>query len=343
MRPTIDDVIESILVDDDARMRDAFAVGRAAKSLDRPWFSPPGVEDWLVGRRRPDPGTQVIFRGWFDPVTGTQRGNAMAFVPLHDNLDKAYVDVVVHPDARRRGIGTALLRDMTQQVAALGRTTLLIDSFVPAGAGTQHPYLEFARANGCRRGWTEVVRQLSVPRPDGQLESLHGECLERMGSDYEVQTFIGRVPDERLPGLAELMRLLVVDAPSGDFDYEAETVTPEILRHVYDREAAQGRTRLSALVVYRPSGAVVAQSDLVVPAGADGVVTQEGTYVHREHCGHALGMAVKVANLEQLQRELAGARTVETMNAEDNAYMVGINVRLGFEPVEDLVEWILEA
>jgi hypothetical protein len=47
-----------------------------------------------------------------------------------------------------------------------------------------------------------------------------------------------------------------------------------------------------------------------------------------------LGVAVKVRNLEFLQSREPDAPVVITDNAESNEHMVGINVRLGFRPVE---------
>jgi hypothetical protein len=45
-------------------------------------------------------------------------------------------------------------------------------------------------------------------------------------------------------------------------------------------------------------------------------------------------MAVKVANLRELQRAHPERETVGTGNDATNAYMVGINVELGFRVVE---------
>ena len=58
-----------------------------------------------------------------------------------------------------------------------------------------------------------------------------------------------------------------------------------------------------------------------------------GTLVRRDHRGHRLGTAVKIANLRALQQARPEATEVKTQNAETNAWMVGINVRLGFGPV----------
>ena len=78
-------------------------------------------------------------------------------------------------------------------------------------------------------------------------------------------------------------------------------------------------------------GEAVAHCDLsVLPSQT--VAQQLGTLVRRDHRGHRLGAAVKVANLAAL-RARPDVTEAHTQNAEDNAWMVGINVRLGFEPV----------
>ena len=74
----------------------------------------------------------------------------------------------------------------------------------------------------------------------------------------------------------------------------------------------------------------MAQSDLALQTEGDTAV-QWGTYVHRDHRGHRLGAAVKVANLRALQRQRPDIRRIDTSNAETNSWMVSINERLGFE------------
>ena len=67
-----------------------------------------------------------------------------------------------------------------------------------------------------------------------------------------------------------------------------------------------------------------------------------GTLVRRDHRGHRLGTAVKVANLRALQGACPEATEVKTQNAETNAWMVGINVRLGFQAVGVVPEFLRE-
>jgi hypothetical protein len=50
-----------------------------------------------------------------------------------------------------------------------------------------------------------------------------------------------------------------------------------------------------------------------------------------EHRGHRLGLAVKLANLDFLARELPTAHRVITSNAAVNAPMIAVNDLMGFE------------
>jgi hypothetical protein len=76
----------------------------------------------------------------------------------------------------------------------------------------------------------------------------------------------------------------------------------------------------------------VAHSDLFTVASSRRAY-QMGTLVRRDHRGHRLGTAVKVANLAALVADRPDVLEVHTQNAETNEWMVSINVRLGFERV----------
>lgn len=320
-------------------MRQVYDVGVASKSVARPWFSPPSYESWLIGMRKADPEEPRELYGCFDE-RGACIGTNLLFVPAQDNLEKVYAVLDVAPDRRRHGVGSALVKHAKDRVRELGRSTLFAETMAPGAGDGAHEYAEFAESHGFTPAWRELTRHLALPVADAVLADIASAARDHC-EGYRVETFVGRVPDELLPGLAELMAMLAVDAPSGDVEFDAEVVTPERLRRIYDREAEQGRIRLSALAIESGSGVVAAQTDLVFDDTLD-PVEQEGTYVHRQHRGHRLGSAVKVANLQRLQRVYPGRPFVRTMNADTNEQMISINRALGFEVVETMTEWIAE-
>ena len=101
--------------------------------------------------------------------------------------------------------------------------------------------------------------------------------------------------------------------------------------------ARQGRTKYNTVAI-SAAGEVVAYSDLATTVHDPGRAYQWGTLVRRDHRGHRLGVALKVANLRLLQHERPDVLRLTTYNAEVNSHMIGVNEALGFvwdETVEE--------
>ena len=49
----------------------------------------------------------------------------------------------------------------------------------------------------------------------------------------------------------------------------------------------------------------------------------------REHRGHGLGFAMKVANLVAMEERYPSVRRINTWNAEENAAMIAVNEEIG--------------
>ncbi|MDP2772485.1 MAG: PE-PGRS family protein, partial [Nocardioides sp.] len=185
-----------------------------------------------------------------------------------------------------------------------------------------------------------VVRLLTLPVDDDAISTWLDHAAEKSGG-YRVETFVGHFPDEYAESLCVLLGQLAVDAPTGDVDFEEEAMTPERLAERYAMTAAQGRETFET-VALTPEGQVAAQTTLQVQNdGSDAF--QWGTFVHREHRGHRLGLAVKAANLRAVQEQRPRITRVHTQNGETNGYMIDINEQIGFRPVEASVEFVRRA
>jgi mycothiol synthase len=86
-------------------------------------------------------------------VTLMHDGGGYAFVVESSVAASAYTMVRVHPEARRRGVGTALLQAARERTRALGRESLW-------GRVHDEESLEFV----ARRGFEEVTREVNVLR-----------------------------------------------------------------------------------------------------------------------------------------------------------------------------------
>ncbi len=271
-------------------------------------------------------------------VDGQVVGGGRIWLPGRDNVTLSWAGLHVDPDHRRRGIGSALLEALEARAVAAGRVSLLTDAFVPPGARAEHPVRRFARARGYEVYSVEIVRELALPMPGSLLDRLESSARPAWSRDYDVVVHRNGVPEPLRPSLCAAMNRLDLDAPTGDVTFEEETLDPDGYADHLAHESRLGRERLTAVAVHRHTGEVVAYTDLAIPAGDPDVVLQLGTLVVPEHRGHRLGTAVKVANLRALAAAFPQRSRVQTMNAEDNPWMVAINERLGFRIVEEALQ-----
>jgi hypothetical protein len=178
------------------------------------------------------------------------------------------------------------------------------------------------------------MRHLELPVADDLLDRHADHARPRWEGPYRLETHVGGVPEHLQPSLCSVMNQLAVDAPTGDIEFEEESLTPARYEEYLEVFRQQGRVRLTTVAVHRSTGDVVAYTDLMLPSGAPGMAWQWGTLVHREHRGHRLGMAVKIENLRRLQADHPERRRVVTGNDDTNSWMVSINEDLGFRIVE---------
>jgi len=322
--------IRQLDVFDDAALERFHAVTERAEGFERPHHSGWSLPEARLELRRQDPTERG--EAWAAYDGDTMVGGATLWFSLLDNLTKCWAGVGVDPDHRRRGAGSALVDRMVTRMRQEGRTIMVVESAYPLERRHDHPYRRFAEANGFTLALDEVKRILPLPVDPGLLQALATEAAPHHTA-YRIDSFAGDLPDELLESYCALSNQLAVDAPTGDVDYEPDSMSPQLWLERTAQEREIGRTTLTTVAI-DGAGTVVAYTDLIVPPEPSPDVWQWGTLVHREHRGHRLGMAVKVRNLQQLAAAETGRARVQTSNAETNAHMVDINVRLGFEAVE---------
>lgn len=277
-------------------------------------------------------------RAWAAAVGDETVGAMWLAMPLQDNIHRAELAVHVLPPYRRRGHGSRMLARLESEAVLAGRTTLGTEVWWPWDLGIEgvgSPGLGFARAHGFEVALTDVRRVLDLPVAPARLDEL-GAAAARHRRGYELRSFVGPVPGELRLGWATLDALVETEAPTGELDIEAPEPDLARLQESEQLVAKQGRTSFGT-VALAPDGAVVGMTHIVV-SGEDGKAYQWGTLVLREHRGHRLGTALKVANLQMLQRRMPGVPSVSTYNAEVNAHMINVNEALGFRAVEWLGE-----
>ncbi|MFZ1288374.1 MAG: GNAT family N-acetyltransferase [Candidatus Phosphoribacter sp.] len=322
--------IRPIEFDDDATLRQMYDVVTASRAHERPHFVPSSADAVIADLRHDDPGETVLAWGlWEGNVLA---GVTTACLTLNDNRDIMWVEVDVDPGHRRRGLGRAAVEHLVAFAREQGRTRLLTDARYPADRADGHPYLRFAESCGFRLAQTEIMRKLDLPVDTALLAEIADEARAAYEPHYRVEAY-AVVPEGLRASLCDCMNRVGTDAPTGEIDVEPESMDPERYAGWLTVDAEGGRARLTSLAIEQASGDVVAYTELALPAG-NSRVHQWGTLVQREHRGHRLGLAVKAANLLALQADHPDRLDVITGNAHDNPWMVSINERLGFRPLE---------
>jgi mycothiol synthase len=256
----------------------------------------PNESAWTIDefRTRLTPDRTVLVAELDGEVVGAGLGGRS------DDPQRGYVAPRVHPEARRRGVGTALLEHLVEFVESLGLTRL-------SGQVTEPGSKLFAE----RYGFAESDRQVEqVRRLDGEIP------VDPLPAGIEVATIAER------PELLEAAYPLARDEGYPDLALEGSIWIP--LEDWLHDEATLPEGSFVALV----DDHIVGYSGLMAHDN-DGVAEDGLTVVGREWRRRGLAKALK-------QRELAWARgagfaEVVTWTQSGNESMRAVNECLGYE------------
>jgi mycothiol synthase len=284
-------------------VHDVMARCHAEANAEEPYRSQADTAAYL----RHPPEAEARFH-WIAEAGGACAG--FAELRVHGS-PTAHADILVHPDARLRGHGKALLDAVGAQARLRGATALIGRHATDAGA-------RFAAAAGAVDSQRWIRSLLRLP--------LAAETQPVGG--YTVRSWVGPAPDPLLASYAEA-RNAINDAP----DDEEPTLWDVAL--VRDLEAALARRNrdIRVTVVLDERGEVVAFTELRTSRSAGAVATTEDTAVVASHRRKGLGRWVKLESLGRLQRDRPDVSLVATTNAESNHAMLELNRTVGFSPV----------
>lgn len=217
-----------------------------------------------------------------------------------DVVGRGFVAPRVHPDARRRGVGTALLRALGDFVAELG--------FDKAGSAVDD---DGAKAFADRFGFEEIDREVE------QVIALPADLPEApLPEGIEVVT------------VAERPELLEASYPLADREgYTDLAVVGDVVITLDDWLKDEATLPEGSFVALH-EGQIVGYSGLIEHdnpgAAEDGL-----TVVARDWRRRGLGLALKRLELEWAAAN--GITEVITWTQRDNASMRAVNERLGYE------------
>jgi GNAT superfamily N-acetyltransferase len=328
--------IERIL--DASRTDDWQSVGVAALAHDQPDLIADPVEE--IRAKVPDgsAGFRMEFHVGYAAEVPVARGSLG--LPTYDNTDIAFLRLEVVPRLRRHGYGRAMFERLRERAVVRDRTVLVGE--VPGPLDGTPPGALFAASLGAKEALCSIRRVLELERGRAaELANLETEAGER-AKGYELVCWVDHAPDEVVDDVAALLGRMITDAPMGDLQMERENWNRSRVREWEDDSASWGRIRLSSGARDVSDGRLVALTEITVSRIQPEIAYQWDTIVAPAHRGHRLGQWVKSVNLRRLMAEMPDTKRVTTWNAETNRFMIEVNERLGFRPIDREYEWRLE-
>lgn len=282
-------------------------------------------------------------------------GNAIAFLPVRSNPELAHTVVMVHPEHRQQGIGTALVDWVRGAARAEGRTSVLAsvdfgptradggEALLPAsGIGevsADLPGVRLAQKLGLTLQLVERRSRVDLPVLPEAVSRFEAEARAVAGDAYRVHTWSAPTPEEWLVQYAALEQALADDEPRGGLDVESDVWDADRIRVEDAAMAAKGDQYVVTAAEHVATGELVAMTMLQWNDQKPDHTDQQATVVLRAHRGHRLGMLIKAVNLREHARIRPGAQRIYTWNNEENPHMLAINVALGFVPAGGCAEF----
>ena len=314
-----------------------YRVKASAKSRDFPPGTPSTRELTLGTFDHPFPGELKV--RFVAEDAGDVVGILDVDLPTADNTDNALVDVVVHPDRRRRGIGTALWARAIEVAREHGRTRMITASGQVLGGGDAGA--DFLEGVGLGRALQEALSVLDLDAvPDAELGRLHDDAARRASGDgYELELWTGTPAPGAQADIGALERTLSTDAPLGDLAWEPEVWEADRVAGFWVAVHAVGLRSYHAAARHRDGGPLVGWTTLVIAPSSPDWAMQWTTVVAPAHRGHRLGMWLKTENLAAMRAAEPRVRRIQTQNAVDNGPMLDVNVAMGFRVVGHAWVW----
>jgi GNAT superfamily N-acetyltransferase len=248
------------------------------------------------------------------------QGGCVGFAQLGVSEGSGRIEILVRPDARHEGHGTALLETVLKQAKLRGARRLVGRYATEAGA-------RFAAATGAVDEHREVHSVLRLP--------LGRHLTIRPVEGYTVRAWMGAAPVSLLDSYVRA-RPAVNDAPGDDEVWSAARIR--------DLEATVERRNRDMRVTVALDGheEVVGFTELRVSRTPSAVAGTEDTAVVAAHRRRGLARWIKLESLLGLQKDRPDVPLVTTANAEENDAMLALNRSLGFSPVAVYTNCALE-
>ena len=230
---------------------------------------------------------------------------------------KYFVNMSVHPDYRRRGIGTALYNLFMDALSDYDPNTVISNT-----REDQADALRFLAKRGFRQQMRFPVSHLDVAAFDPAPFGSKVATVEASGIAIRPLAEVAATDPDWKRKLWDLEWELLQDVPS------PEPLTRQTFENFEDRQLGDPGFNPDALFIALDAGRWVGTSGLWMAEGDPEKLYTGLTGVVRSHRRRGLATAMKVRAIAFAQAY--GARIIETDNEENNP-MYDLNMQLGFK------------
>jgi GNAT superfamily N-acetyltransferase len=244
--------------------------------------------------------------------------------------DIGVLDLWVHPDARRLGVGRTLIGEATRRAYREGFTSVGVEVI----GGT--PAVPFYESLGFGCAYLESRSVLDLTSVD--WPGL-GEMARGIGAGYRIEYHPGGPPEELIDSYARAKAEVRDVEDDGDLDLRPSSYDPQRLRDSLATLHRRGMKPYIVLAIHEKTGEVAGLTEVVVPAQHPNRADQYDTIVVPEHRGYGIDRAIKARMLFELRSAEPQLTEVQTWNALDNAPMLKVNAELGFMPDREWREY----
>jgi GNAT superfamily N-acetyltransferase len=242
--------------------------------------------------------------------------------------DIGVLEVLVHPNLRRRGLGEQLVGVAARRAYLEGFSSIGVEVIGGTSA------IAFYEALGFEREYVETRSVLTLSKLD--WDAL-GRMAAGIGAGYRVEYHPGGPPDELLEAYAQAK--LEAQSDDDELDLAPRSSDPQRLRESLETLHNRGLKPYIVLAIHEASGAVAGLTEVVVPAQHPERADQYDTIVVRDHRGYGIDRAIKARMLFELRTAEPDLLEVQTWNAQHNESMLKVNAELGFQPDRDWYEY----
>jgi len=240
------------------------------------------------------------------------------------------LEVLVHPTARRTGLGRELIRVAARRVWDEGFQSIGVEVVGDTPAVAFYESLGFTR---------EYVETRSVLDLNAVGWPALAEMATGVSAGYHLEFCPGGPPDDLIEAYARA-KAEVRDVDDGEL--RPSSYDPERLRASLDTLHRRGMKPYIVLALHEQTGEVAGLTEVVVPAQHPTRADQYDTIVVRDHRGYGIDRAIKARMLLELRSAEPELVEVQTWNAQANEAMLKVNAELGYRPDREWCEYSVD-